>query len=116
VQERLSKLEKNSNEHEQKIGSLENGFDSLKPLMQKMDKLTEAMIHNTASHKIVSQMQDRMTKRLDSLELDSRSTHDELAAARPAVKLMNELSKKMMYFGLFMFTMTVAVAAYVIKT
>ena len=84
--------------------------------MQKMDKLTEAMILNTASHREVSKAQDRMTKRLDSLELDSRSTHDELAAARPAVKLMNELSKKMMYFGLLMFTMTVAVAAYVIKT
>ena len=114
-QEKIDKLEQESSEHRQKINLLENGFDRLEPLIEKMDKLTEAMILNTASHKEVFRSQERMTKRLDALELDSRATHDEIAAARPAVKLMNELSKKMMYFGLFMFTLTVAVAAYVIK-
>ena len=114
-QERIEKLERQANDHQQKIGLLENGLDSLKPLFEKIDKLTEAMIHNTASHQEVTKMQERLAKRQDATELDSRALHDEIAAARPAIKLMNELSKKMMYFGLFMFVLSVSVAAYLVK-
>ena len=114
-QERLTKLEQQAIEHNQKIGLLESGFESIKGLTDKLEKLTEAMISNTHSNKDTMKMQERIIKRQDSSELDSRALHDEIAAARPAIKLMNELSKKMMYFGLFMFVLSVSVAAYVLK-
>ena len=72
-----------------------------------MDKLTEAMIKNTASHQEASKMQERIIKRQDKLDSDLRDVHDELAAARPAVKLMNGLSVKMTYFGFIMITIAV---------
>ncbi len=114
-QERIEKLERQANEHQQKINLLESGLEGIKGLTEKLEKLTEAMILNTASHNEVIKMQERLAKRQDATELDSRALHDEIAAARPAIKLMNELSKKMMYFGLFMFVLSVSVAAYVIK-
>ena len=113
--EKIERLEQKTNEQGQKISLLENGFNSIKPLFEKIDKLTEAMILNTASHNEVIKMQERLARRQDATELDSRALHDEIAAARPAIKLMNELSKKMMYFGFFMIVLSLGVAAYVIK-
>jgi len=114
-QQRIEKLEIQANEHNQKIALLESGLEGIKGLTEKLEKLTEAMILNTASHNEVIKMQERLAKRQDATELDSRALHDEIAAARPAIKLMNELSKKMMYFGFFMIVLSLGVAAYVIK-
>lgn len=113
MQERLNKLEKELSENNTRINGIEKSFT---PFIEKMDKLTEAMILNTASHQEVSKMQERIIKRQDKQDIDLRNIHDELAAARPAIKLMNGLGIKMTYFGLFMITISVTALIVVAKS
>ena len=60
-------------------------------------------------------MLERVMKRQDKLESQSLANTNEIAAARPAIKTMNDLSKKMMYFGFFMIALSIAVVAYMVK-
>jgi chromosome segregation ATPase len=112
VQEKLNKFEKELSENSSRINSIEK---SVTPLFEKMDKLTEAMIKNTASHQETTKMQERIIKRQDKQDIDLRDIHDELAAARPAIKLMNGLSVKMTYFGFIMITIAVTVLIVIAK-
>jgi len=113
--ERLGKLERQTNEHNQKIGLLENGLDSIKGLTEKLEKLTEAMISNTHSNREVMKMQERLIKRQDATEKDSRSIHDELAEARPIIKMMSKVANQSVPFAVFMIALLVAMGGYVIK-
>lgn len=112
MQEKISQLEKELIESNGRIASIEN---SVTPLFNKMDKLTEAMIKNTESHRQTAAMQERIIKRQDKLDLDLREIHDELSAARPAVNLMNGLSVKMTYFGFIMITISVTALIVIAK-
>ena len=119
MQEKINKLEKDLSENSSRISSVEKSiiplFDKMDKAADKMDKLTEAMIKNTASHHETVKMQERIIERQDKQELDLRDIHDELAAARPAVKLMNGLSVKMTYFGFIMITIAVTALIVIAK-
>ena len=112
MQEKLNSLEKELLENNSRLSGIEK---SVTPLFEKIDRLTEAMIKNTSSHQEVAKMQERIIKRQDKQDVDLRNIHDELAAARPAIKLMNGLSVKMTYFGFIMITIAVTVLIVIAK-
>lgn len=122
-QEKIEQLEKQTGEHKDRLNSLETHFDNFKPLASKMDGMVESMNNlvieiakNTMSNTETANLLDRVMKKQDKQELDTQSNTNEIAAARPAIKTMEDLSRKMMYFGFFLVTLSVSIAAYVLKT
>jgi len=121
-QEKIDQLAKESIEHKERISSLENSLENVKPLVEELKEVTKVlhnhsivMAESTASHNETVRMLERVMKRQDKLEAQSLSNTNEIAAARPAIKTMNDLSKKMMYFGFFMIALSIAVVAYMVK-
>jgi len=121
-QEKIDQLAKESSEHKERITSIEVSLDNIKPLVSKLDsvvdsinKLAISLAENTSSHNNAVNMAERGVKRMDKLETQIRENTNEIAAARPAIKTMNDLSKKMMYFGFFMIVLSISIAAYAFK-
>lgn len=121
-QEKIDQLAKESSEHKERITSIEVSLDNIKPLVSKLDsvvdsinKLAISLAENTISHNNAVSMAERGVKRMDKLENQILSNTNEIAAARPAIKTMNDLSKKMMYFGFFMVALSIGVVAYMVK-
>lgn len=121
-QEKIDQLEKQTSEHRERINSIENSLENVKPLVEELkivaqglNAQTIALVKFTASHDETVRALERVTKKQDKIELQIQSNTNEIAAARPAIKTMNELSKKMMYFGIFMLALSVSVAIYAVK-
>lgn len=121
-QKKIDQLTKESSEHKERIASIEVSLDNIKPLVSKLDsvvdsinKLAISLAENTISHNNAVKMAERGVRRMDKLEDQTLNNTNEIAAARPAIKTMNDLSKKMMYFGFFMVALSIAVVAYMVK-
>ena len=119
---KLEQLEKRTSVHSERITSIELSLDNIKPLVSKLDsvvdsinKLAISLAENTISHNNAIKMAERGVKRMDKLEDQILSNTNEIAAARPAIKTMNDLSKKMMYFGFFMVTLSICIVAFMVK-
>lgn len=122
-QEKFDQLAKESSDHKERITSIEVSLDNIKPLVNKLDrvvdsinKLAISLAENTISHNNAVKMAERGGKRMDKLESQILSNTNEIAAARPAIKTMNDIGRKMMYLGFFMISLSVAVVAYAIKS
>ena len=121
-QEKLDLLAKQTAEHGAKINSIEASLENVKPLVEELkivakglNDQTIALIKFTASHDETVRALDRVTKRQDKQENLTQANTNEIAAARPAIKTMNNIGSKLMYFGFFMITLSIGVVAYVIK-
>ncbi len=121
-EEKIDQLAKESSEHKERIISLENSLENVKPLVEGLKDVVIVlhehaivMTASTASHNETVRMLERVMKRQDKLEAQSLANTNEIAAARPAIKTMNDLSKKMMYFGFFMIALSIGVVAYMVK-
>ena len=121
-QEKIDQLEKQTSEHAKKIDSIENSLENIKPLVDEIKKVVDAvhelsitLSQNTSSNNETVRTMDRVMKRQDKQEAQTQANTNELAEARPVIRTMADLSKKMMYFGLFMVTLSISIAAFVFK-
>ncbi len=121
-EEKISQLEKQTSVHAEKINSIEVSLENVRPLVEELkivakglNDQTIALVKFTASHDETVRALERVTKRQDKMESQTQANTNEIAAARPAIKTMNELSKKMMYFGFFMVALSIAIVAYMVK-
>lgn len=121
-QEKIDQLAKESSEHKERINSLENSLENVKPLVVGLKEVVQVlhehaivMTESTASHNEAIRMIDRIMKRQDKIEDQTKTNTNEIAAARPAIQTMNDLSKKMMYFGFFMVTLSLGVIGFMVK-
>lgn len=122
-QEKIDQLAKESSEHKERINSLENSLENVKPLVEELKEVVKVlhnhsivMAESTASHNEVIRVIDRVMKRQDKLEAQTQANTNEIAAARPAIQTMNDLSKKMMYAGIFLLTLSVGIVGYAFKS
>jgi len=122
-QEKINKLEQLTSVHQEKINSLENSLENVKPLVVGLKEVVTVlhehsitMAKNTASHNETIRAIDRVHKRQDKLEALVLANTNELSAARPVIATMMNIGKVVMYFALSLVTMSLAIFAYIAKT